>query len=383
MNNQNLLFTVNDVMVNAVVAKYYEANAAKFASSSAFEGQPFSYAAASAPALTLSSNAVSVAFSTVNVTISNQEPVSLQASFGGTVAVTSGVLSLTLSSVTIQGAGAFLDTALGKTVKAAIQKQYMAAVEALPIPVFQNVLDSKFSLAIQSATVQTGMILINVGLSYEGIDPVSSAAPPTASLSIPMPFAGFGVNLYGIETALQSQASDFPMSQDVNQSSSTAGFGYGVKGTVQVGFPSVNIQDGVATATVDVGFGLSVGVETAFVWTWTAAPIPPARVTVSLGLVPVLTSASIFPTQVAVQISSVQSIAYSDRLSGLGGNLESLIESAVSSKIHSALVGKQFPLFNLPSSVPGASIAASFMIIGLAFVGSGATLLVVATSMGS
>lgn len=352
---ENVFCMIGDALISLYAAQYYQNHQDEFGDTVALDGQNVTYAATSAPQVTITGDAaqnITVSFPSVTITPPGVDPFTVGVSATGTVAVSGGVLQMTSIEAAVTGAGDWLDGKLGKLTTSQIQSRYASKVADLPIPAFNNILDSKFSIALSSATTSAGFARASGALTYAGQQASGTAAdmPTIGNESA----AVVAITPGGVQTAMLSMQSDFPKVKKIDQSSTWAASGYGISGTSTITFPRIDISGSVATVTCDVYINVSAGIEAIGIWSWTPLPCPPATV--------VLTLAAISsPDNVQITVSFVQSITYpqitfpSGPIGDLSSDLLSMIESEVSSHIESAVVGVTVPLMSFPSELTGPS----------------------------
>jgi hypothetical protein len=350
-----VLCSVNEAILDIFAKQYFQQNTAKFGDTTTFAGQDVTYAASAPPTFSLGTGAtgnVTVTFSSVSVTPAGAAAVTLGATLTGTIGLAAGVLALSGVTSVITGAGDWLDGKIGKFVAAQIQKRYESEVTALPLPVFSDVLDSDFTIALQNATITDGVMNVTASLAY-GANSTAGPTPQAVVTGNGSPIAAVMINAAGMNTALLSQQSTFPIQQPFSQNETLLGTGYGVKGTAYVQFPSIVIGDSTAEVDSRVTIDAEIGVEAVGSWTWVPIQIQAYAAMTVVPVFPTLDKAVLEVTAVSVSVAKLPFPP--DVPTELANAINALLASEVSSKVTSAAVGKTFPLMTFPSSVSGAS----------------------------
>ncbi len=377
--NQNLEVCLNQALLTLVASEYYQGNIAQFSGNMTAGSLLLHWQALAPPVVTLTGEAgqnVKIVFFPVKLTgqgISGSALLTVTVT--STLAITGGVLSLTSLNAGVTGDAGFITSLIAQQVNNMIAAQYASRVAAIPIPALQNLLNTQLSVQLENAVVVPGSCQVSGSLTYQGQGPADTAPPPLC-VSAPTPAVGISLNGAGVYTVLLTQNSAFPKvlpvdSKHEHSEGILGHFGYGVQGSVQVALPTIRIMGNQASAATTIQFNLQGGIEGFGVWTWVPLPIPTAQVDLWVGLV--IDSAK---TRASVQVQGVnniqfQQVNFPSVLASVAGAILQLIENIVRGALPSLIVGQEFTVFTLPSTLPGTPFPASLSFGQLGFMNSG------------
>jgi hypothetical protein len=277
---------------------------------------------------------------------------------------------IALSSLTDQviGGAPLGNKILQKVLTNYVLPSLKGQIENIQLPQLQDILGTDLNASIANFNIVNQQFSIDASVAgfhfadqsnkVKNVDDVSSG------------------DIYGvIDGAIVNQImkTKIPsITKPFNKSSSTAGFGAGIKGSMTFSNPSFSISGGQATATGNLSLSAQAGIKTLW-WNWVPLPVPDTVVTIKVALKTSSTEASVEITgidSIHVNIGNWPSI-----LKPIESAIESLLDAIVSifqGAISSAVSGISINLFSLPSTIPGTDIPAklTFPSGGLSFNGS-------------
>jgi hypothetical protein len=367
-------------ILDLTLNKVYQKDPSKFEGSGSSKGFNYSYAVTKAPTAKLvygiSTHNIVVYLKNVNIKIAprlgvegNSLDKNIALTAQGFVGISDGVFSFTSLVVSIENPdnleATFVDI-INEKVVPKIEDQ----LKAVPLPQLDSLFNTSLTPIIHTGQVISGVTggipvpAFEIGVQISGNTGIGVAdAPASANISA----LNSGTATSALTIAMISdnainvliKALNITLSQSYSETESENGFGAGIKATIKATTPELVITNGVGKIRTRVSIDLQGGIQAPLMnWEWVDIPVPDIDVVINntlssegnQGLIKLsiasLTVVIDWPTLLYPVESLVKSI--------LNGILKKFKD-----KINAEKLAKPFPLFVLPSTIPGQSISAT------------------------